>query len=102
MYNLAINNLKGVYTVDVKEFRKNSIGRYVLVLETNEFNTDERFEMDIHDSLLETIGLPKLNKRLISKIKANLPPTIKISNVYGYLQIENESLLLSDIISKSL
>ena len=99
----TIENLRGVFKANVKNLQKED-GRCNILVEviSSELDFNYSIYIDIHDSICETAGVSVVSRKLLSKIYSNLPRTIRISNINGYWEIENESQLLSDAISKSL
>jgi len=90
----------GVFSANIKSLRKKD-NRYHLILEV-EADYPTTISIDVHDSICETAGISDISSDLKKKIFSNFPSTIKVSNLNGYWKIQNESQLLSDIISRLL
>ncbi len=92
---------KGIYTAIVKNLKKEK-DRYILILQLTEETFKKHISIDIHDYICENIGISNMSTMLRAKILSNFPSSVRISNGNGYWEIENESQILSDVISKSI
>lgn len=91
---------KGIYKATVTNMRK-KCGRYFLFLELCDENST-RIYIDIHDSICETAGIYDISFTLKEKILSLLPESVKVSNINGYWELQNESQILSDVLLKAL
>jgi len=91
---------KTIYTGNVKTLRKRA-GRYTLSIAILELNNCI-INMDVHDSIVETLGHSKLCTALIKKIYDNIPEEIKLIKSNNYWEIINEDKILSDAICRAM
>lgn len=94
------NYPKGTFNANVINLRKKD-NRYFLFLELDD-DISGHISIDIHDSICETAGMSHISFKLKEKIFRHFPSSIKVSNIDGYWEIQNETELLSNVISKAL
>lgn len=94
------NYPRGIFTAVVVSLRKKE-NRFFLILDLYD-DKCSRISIDLHDSICETLGTANIPHNLKERIIRCFPDTIKVSNINGYWEIQNESQLLSDVISRAL
>ena len=85
IYNAKLENLKKLR------------GRYTLRLCL--IDLDARISIDIHDSLLETLGKSEISPNKLLRIYHALPKYLKVMRKDGAWQLLNEGQILSDYLS---